>query len=110
MAYLTLMANIDAARHIAQRAFGRIESRQEKEKMSVQMTFLKLEFKYGSQNSLDNKMRWRMLVNKTTQSKSTKKFVRYWTREFSLQSRIESTIPKHQKKLTQCFLRCAKDS
>jgi rRNA biogenesis protein RRP5 len=56
LSYHLSLADIDAARRVAQRAFDRIEFRQEKEKLNVWMAFLTLELKYGSPNSLDNAM------------------------------------------------------
>jgi len=46
------LANVPAARDIANRAFDRIEFRQEKEKLNVWCALLTLELKYGSEDSL----------------------------------------------------------
>jgi len=53
MAFHLSLANIDAARRVAQRAFDRIEFRQENEKLNVWAAYLTLELKYGSGDSLD---------------------------------------------------------
>ena len=53
MAYHLSFADIDAARRVAQRAFDRIEFRQENEKLNVWTALLTLELKYGSPSSLN---------------------------------------------------------
>jgi len=54
MAYHLSLADIDAARRVAQRAFDRIEFRQENEKLNVWTALLTLELKYGSPSSLND--------------------------------------------------------
>jgi rRNA biogenesis protein RRP5 len=52
MAFHLTMANIPAAREVANRAFDRIEFRQEKEKLNVWCALLTLELKYGTDATL----------------------------------------------------------
>lgn len=52
MAFHLSLADIASARAIAERAFGRIEFRQEREKLNVWCALLALEHKYGSPASL----------------------------------------------------------
>ena len=52
MAFYLTMANIPAARSVANRAFDRIEFRQEKEKLNVWCALLTLELKYGTDVTL----------------------------------------------------------
>lgn len=52
MAFHLTLANIPAAREVANRAFSRIEFCQEKEKLNVWCALLTLELKYGSEESL----------------------------------------------------------
>lgn len=52
MAFHLMLANVPAAREVADRAFARIEFRQEKEKLNVWCALLTLELKYGSEESL----------------------------------------------------------
>ena len=51
MAYHLSLADIDSARNVANRAFDRIEFRQEDEKLNVWTALLTLEFKYGTPKS-----------------------------------------------------------
>mmetsp|Transcript_14359 Transcript_14359/g.28962 ORF Transcript_14359/g.28962 Transcript_14359/m.28962 type:complete len:652 (-) Transcript_14359:181-2136(-) len=51
MAYHLSLADIDSARNVANRAFDRIEFRQEGEKLNVWTALLTLEFKYGTLKS-----------------------------------------------------------
>ena len=52
MAFHLSLADIDSARNVANRAFERIEFRQETEKLNVWTALLTLEFKYGTSKSL----------------------------------------------------------
>jgi len=52
MAFHLTLANVQAAREVANRAFLRIEFRQETEKLNVWCALLTLELKYGSEESL----------------------------------------------------------
>jgi rRNA biogenesis protein RRP5 len=52
MAFHLSLADIPSARAVADRAFGKIEFRQEKEKLNVWTALLTLEHKYGSEDSL----------------------------------------------------------
>ena len=52
MAFYLSMANIPAARTVANRAFDRIEFRQEKEKLNVWCALLTLELKFGTDATL----------------------------------------------------------
>eukprot|EP00957_Ditylum_brightwellii_P142123 10828469-Ditylum_brightwellii.AAC.1 len=54
MAFHLSLADIDSARSIANRAFDRIEFRQEREKLNVWTALLTLELKYGSSKSLQD--------------------------------------------------------
>jgi len=56
MAYHLSLADIDSARNVANRAFNRIQFREEGEKLNVWTALLTLELKYGTQNSLDETM------------------------------------------------------
>jgi rRNA biogenesis protein RRP5 len=56
MAFYLTMANIPAARSVANRAFDRIEFRQEKEKLNVWCALLTLELKYGTDATLQAEM------------------------------------------------------
>uniref|UniRef100_A0A7S4MZ58 S1 motif domain-containing protein n=1 Tax=Odontella aurita TaxID=265563 RepID=A0A7S4MZ58_9STRA len=53
MAYHLSLADVDGARNVANRAFERIEFRQEDEKLNVWTALLALEMKYGTGKSLD---------------------------------------------------------
>lgn len=53
MAYHLSLADIESARSIANRAFDRIEFRQENEKMNVWTALIMLESKYGTLNSFN---------------------------------------------------------
>ena len=53
MAYHLSLADIESARSIANRAFDRIEFREENEKMNVWTALIMLESKYGTFNSLN---------------------------------------------------------
>ena len=53
MAYHLSLADIESARSIADRAFDRIEFRQEGEKLNVWTALITLESKYGTPNSLN---------------------------------------------------------
>lgn len=52
MAFHLTLANIPTAREVAERAFARIEFRQEKEKLNVWSALLTLEYKYGNDETL----------------------------------------------------------
>jgi rRNA biogenesis protein RRP5 len=52
MAFHLSLADIPSARAVAERAFGKIEFRQEKEKLNVWTALLTLEHKYGNEDSL----------------------------------------------------------
>lgn len=52
MAFYLTMANVPAARNVANRAFERIEFRQEKEKLNVWCALLTLELKFGTDATL----------------------------------------------------------
>jgi rRNA biogenesis protein RRP5 len=52
MAFHLSLSDIPAARKVAERAFQRIEFRQEREKLNVWCALLTLELKYGSEKSL----------------------------------------------------------
>jgi rRNA biogenesis protein RRP5 len=52
MAFHLSLADISAAREVANRAFDRIEFREEREKLNVWCALLTLELKYGSEDSL----------------------------------------------------------
>lgn len=54
MAFHLTLADIPAAREVAERAFQRIEFRQEREKLNVWCALLTLELKYGSAASLQD--------------------------------------------------------
>jgi rRNA biogenesis protein RRP5 len=54
MAFHLTLADIPAAREVAERAFKRIEFRQEREKLNVWCALLTLELKYGSSTSLQD--------------------------------------------------------
>ena len=54
MAFHLTLADIPAAREVAERAFKRIEFRQEREKLNVWCALLTLELKYGSAASLQD--------------------------------------------------------
>ena len=56
MAFYLTMANIPAARSVANRAFDRIEFRQEKEKLNVWCALLTLELKYGTDETLQTEL------------------------------------------------------
>jgi len=56
MAHHLSLSDIDAARAVAERAFQRIEFRQEGEKLNVWTALLALEIKYGSEQSLQHAM------------------------------------------------------
>lgn len=56
MAHHLSLSDIDAARAVAERAFQRIEFRQEGEKLNVWTALLALELKYGSEQSVQNAM------------------------------------------------------
>jgi rRNA biogenesis protein RRP5 len=56
MAFHLTTANIPAARNVANRAFERIEFRQEQEKLNVWCALLTLELKYGTDASLQAEM------------------------------------------------------
>ena len=53
MAYYLSLADIDAARLVAEKAFSRIEFREESEKMNVWSALLTMEVKYGSPDSVN---------------------------------------------------------
>jgi rRNA biogenesis protein RRP5 len=56
MAFHMSLADIPAARKVAERAFQRIEFRQEREKMNVWSALLTLELRYGSEKSFQECM------------------------------------------------------
>lgn len=54
MAFRLSLADVDAAREIANRAFQRIEFREEREKLNVWCALLALELKFGSEESFQD--------------------------------------------------------
>jgi rRNA biogenesis protein RRP5 len=54
MAFHVTLANVQAAREVANRAFSRIEFREEKEKLNVWSALLTMELKFGSEASLQD--------------------------------------------------------
>jgi rRNA biogenesis protein RRP5 len=54
MAFHLTLANVQAARDVAHRAFARIDFRQEVEKLNVWCALLTLEFKYGTDETFQN--------------------------------------------------------
>ena len=53
MAFHLSLADLDAARKVAERAIGRIEFREEREKLNVWCALLTLEIKYGTEESVN---------------------------------------------------------
>lgn len=54
MAFHLSLADLDAARQVAERALGRIEFREEREKLNVWCALLTLEIKYGTEDSVND--------------------------------------------------------
>ena len=53
MAFFLSLADVDAARKVAERALDRIEFREEREKLNVWCALLTLELKYGTEDTVD---------------------------------------------------------
>lgn len=100
MAFHLSLADVQAARDVANRAIGRIEFRQEKEKMNIWSALLTLELKYGTESSVQE------TVDRASQH-SNPKHVYLRTCEICSREALAGS-PDHMRRADEMFAKMCK--